>query len=133
MLAVQSLLLAAEFFHGSSAEKQGGNKALCNNIGALHSFAKNFKQVPISSNSTDVKRALREVNRRPTNKYYLDHVQGHQDRTKRFSKLSLEAQLNVECDRMTKGAVKGSMTKNLREIKQQLTLENACVFVAGRK
>ena len=33
---------------------------------------------------------------------------------------------------MAKGAVKGSMIKNQRKEKQKLSLENMCVFVAGR-
>ena len=47
--------------------------------------------------------------------------------------MSLEAQLNVECDRIAKGAVKGSNSNNSRNGKQQLPLENACVFIVGRK
>ena len=34
---------------------------------------------------------------------------------------------------MAKGTVKGSITKNLREGKQQLPLENVCVSVEGKK
>ena len=52
------------------------------------------------------------------NKYYQEHVREYQDRMKRIRDLSLEAQLNVECDSNAKGAVKGSMTKNLREGKK---------------
>ena len=59
----------------------------------------------------DVKRALREVNRRASNKYHLEQVRGHQDRTKRIRNLSLGAQLNVECNGMAKGAVKRSMMR----------------------
>ena len=47
--------------------------------------------------------------------------------------LSCELQLNIECNSMAKGTVKGSMTKNLREKKQQLPLQNVCVFVGVRK
>ena len=53
----------------------------CDTIGALHTFAKKSKWVPASSSNADVKRALRDVNRRANSKYRLEHVQGHQDRT----------------------------------------------------
>ena len=60
-------------------------------MGALHTFAKKSKQVPASSHNTDTRRPLREVNRRAHNKYSLEHVKGHQDRTARVEDISLEA------------------------------------------
>ena len=69
----------------------------------------------------------------PHNKYSLEHVRRHQDRTVRFEDLSLEAQLNVECEKMAKEEVRGSMARELRDKRQQLPLKMACVFVAGRK
>ena len=45
----------------------------------------------------------------------------------------LEAQLNVECDKLYKEAVKGSMTRELRDKRQQLPLETVCMFKAERK
>jgi hypothetical protein len=133
MLAVRIFLLAAECFYGLSIEKQGGNNVSCNNMGALHTFVKKSKKrVPTSSSNVDVKRALREVNRRANNKYRLEHMRGHRDRTNRFRNLSLEAKLNVKYNRTSKRAVKGSRTINLREGKQQLLLENAYVFGGGR-
>ena len=47
--------------------------------------------------------------------------------------MSLEAQLNVECNKMAKGAVKGSMTGKLRDKRQQLPLDTVYVFIAERK
>ena len=73
------------------------------------------------------------MNRLALNKYSFEHVKGHQDRTARAEDLSLEARLNVECDEMAKDAVKGSMTRELRQKPQELPLEKACVFIAGRK
>ena len=101
--------------------------------GALYMFAKKSKQVPASSSNADTRRALREANRRTRNKYSLKHVKGHQDRTARVEDLLLEARLNVKCDEMTKEAVRGSMTRELRDKRQQLPLENVCVSIAGRK
>ena len=42
-------------------------------------------------------------------------------------------QLNVECNKMTKEAFRGSMTMELRDKIQQLPLEKTCVFIIGRK
>ena len=54
-------------------------------MGVLHTFAKKSKWAPASISSVDVKRVLREVNRRASKKYRLEHVRGHQDRMKRIS------------------------------------------------
>ena len=95
MLAVQVFLLLAECFYGSSTEEWEGNRVSCNNMGVLHTFAKKSKRVPASSSNTDTKGALQEVNKRANNKYHLEHVRGHQDRSKRVRDLSLKARLNV--------------------------------------
>ena len=83
----------------------------CDNIGALHTFAKESKQLPASSSNADIKRALREADRLALNKYSLEHLKGHQDRTARAEDLLLEARLNVECNDMAKDVVRGSMTR----------------------
>ena len=57
----------------------------------------------------------------------------HQDRIARAEYLSLEACLSVVCDEMTTDAVRGSMTRELRHKTQELPLEKACVFIAGKK
>ena len=73
------------------------------------------------------------MNKRAHNKYSLEKVRGHQDRTTRVEDLSLEARLNVECDKMAKEAVRGPMTREPRDKRQQLPLVKVCVFIAGRK
>ena len=117
MLAVWVLLLAAECFYESSTEEQERNRVSCNSLGALYTFVKKSKWVPASSGNLGVKRALQEVNRKASNKYCLEQTRGHQDRAKSIRHLFLEAQLNVECNIMAKGIVKGSITKNLEEEK----------------
>ena len=81
MLAVHIFLPAAEDYYRASTREKTGITVSCDNIGALHPFAKKSKQVPASSSNADIRRALREVNRRAHNKYSLEHVKGHQDRT----------------------------------------------------
>ena len=71
------------------------------------------------------------MNRKTNNKYSLEHVKGHHNRTARVEDLLLEAGLNVECEEMAKDAVRGSMTRELRDNRQQLPLEKVCMFIAG--
>ena len=103
-------------------KEQTGNTVSCDNMGVLHTFAKESKQVPASSSNADIRRALREVNRLALNKYSLEHVGGHQDKTARAEDLLLEARLNVECNEMAKDAVRGLMTRELRHKTQELPL-----------
>ena len=133
MVAMRIFLLVAEDYYRAFLREQTGNTVSCDNMGTLHTSAKKSKQVPASSSDADIRRALREVNRRPHNRFSLEHVRGHQDRTARFEDLLLEARLNVECNKIAKEAVKGSTTRELRDKRQQLPLEKTCVFIAGRK
>ena len=96
-------------------KEQSKNSVSCDNMGALHTFAKECKRVPASSSNADIRRALREVNRLAINKYSLEHVKEQQDKTSRTEELSLEARPNVECDEMAKDAVRESMTRQLRQ------------------
>ena len=113
-------------------KEQTGNLVSCDNMGALHTFAKECERVPASSSNADIRRALQEVNRLALNKYSLEHIKGHQDRTSRAEDLSLEARLNVECDEMANDVVRESMTKQLGHKTQELPLEKACVFIVDR-
>ena len=89
MLAVRIFLMAVEEYYRASMKEQTGNLVSCDNMGALHTFAKECKRVPSSSSNADIRRALREVNRLALNKYILEHVKGRQDRTSRAEDLSL--------------------------------------------
>ena len=104
-------------------KEQTENSVSCNNMGTLHTFAKECKRVPASSSNAGIIRALREVNRLALNKYSLEYVKGQQDRAARSKDLSLEARLNVEYDEMAKDAVRGSMARQLRHRTQELPLE----------
>ena len=80
-----------------------------------------------SSSNEDTRRALQEVNRQTMNKYQLEHVKGHQDRNKKRKDLSLETKLNIECNKMAKGAVRYAAQDPHKNWKQRLPLEHACV------
>ena len=107
MLAVRIFLLVAEEYYRASVKEQTSNLVSCDTMLALHTFAKECKRVPTSSSNADIRRAFREMNRLALNKYTLDHVKGHEDRTARAEDLLLEARLNVECNEMAKDAIRG--------------------------
>ena len=61
-------------------------------------------------------------------------VASHQDDLKTWEDLSLEEQLNTECDTLAKEAIKTSLQQPLRKQEQQpLPLEPASLSVKGRK
>ena len=102
-------------------------------MGALHTFAKQCKQVPASRSNIDTSRALVEVNNLALSKYSLKHVKGYQDRIARAEDLSLEARLNVEYNEMAKDAARGPLRRKLRHKTQELPLEKAPVFFEGKE
>ena len=93
MLAVHIFLLATEDYYRAPIREYTGNRVSCDNMEALYTFAKKSKQFPASSSNAGINRAIREVDRRARNKYSLEHVRGHHDRTARFEDILLEAQL----------------------------------------
>ena len=132
MLAIRVFLLALESFYRAVAPGHANNKVSCDNKSTLYTFEKKSKQVTLSSRNPDVRRSLREVNKQATNKYQLEHVKGHQDRCKKQKNLTLEARLNIECDGMTKGAVRSAAQDPVRDWRQKLPLEYASVYTRGR-
>ena len=84
---IRIFLLIAEEYYRAPMKEQMGTLVSCDNMGALHTFAKECKRVPASSSNTDTRRALREVDRLALNKYSLEHVKGHQYRTARAEDL----------------------------------------------
>jgi hypothetical protein len=67
--------------------------------------------------------------------FQYKHVPAHQDRLKPWSRLSLEEQLNVICDKLANGAVRHylSYSSPLTRKLQLLPLEKAAVFVGTEK
>ena len=69
--------------------------------------------MPARSNNADVHRALRKSNQLVASKYRLKHARGHQDGSKNFYDLPLEAKLNMECDSLAKEEVIGTAHKKM--------------------
>ena len=76
---------------------------------------------------------MRELDRRSSAKYKLEHVKGHQDRNRKLKSLKLEARLNVKCDEMEKHAVRASVKPGMGPSGQTLPLEKCSVFVGEEK
>ena len=110
-----------------------GNRVLCDNNGTLTTFDKKDKKIPAASSNANVMRALRELDRRSSARYKLEHVKGHQDRNKKLESLTLEARLNVKCNKMAKQAVRASVKPGMGPSSQTLLLEKCSVFVGGEK
>ena len=110
-----------------------GNRVLCDNNGTLTTFDKKDKKIPAASSNADVMRALRELDRRSSARYKLEHVKGHQDRNKRLGSLTLEARLNVKCNEMTKQVVRASVEPKIGPLSQTLSLQKCSVFVNGER
>ena len=125
MLVVRMFLLAVEEHFRNKNRAGTGNRVACDNKAALFTFQKKSKRIPASSSNADVRRALREVQRRSANHYQLRHVKGHQDRTKKRKHMTLEERLNVECDALAKGAVTDSVRPGMGPSRQALPLERA--------
>ena len=77
MLAVRVFLLAVEEYFQQHGKVGEGNRVSCDNKGALTIFDKKDKRVPAASSNADARRALRELDRRSSVKYKLEHVKGH--------------------------------------------------------
>ena len=86
---------------------------------------KKSKRIPAVRNNADVRRALRELDRRSTTWYKLEQVKSHQGRNKKLRDLSLEAKMNVKYDTMAKQAVEASIWPGTGQTKQTCLLENA--------
>ena len=84
----------------------------------------------------DLLRSLRTLKCHQLLHFSYEHVRAHQDRYKLWHQLSLEAQLNVDCDHLAKGAVHRCLAATIsvsksRRNKQLLPLEKAAVFANG--
>ena len=76
MLEINLFLLAVEESHRSTT---GSSEVHCDNKGALYTFEKEGKWVPLGAKNADIQRVLRRVKGRMTGKHSTHHVKAHQD------------------------------------------------------
>ena len=131
MVALHTFALALSQFH--SLEKASG-KMCCNNMGALGQSSKTSKRVCTGAKQADLLRAIRSIKSYSLIHFQYEHVDSHMDRIKLWRYLTLEQQLNADCDRQAKSAVHRSFFgASTPRGKQLLPREKAAVFVGGNK
>lgn len=132
LVALHTLALALVQFYGLKA---ASGKLCCDNISALFQSKKNRRRVRTGSKHADLLRALRTIKCHHLLQLTYEHVRSHQDKYLLWHQMSLEAQLNVDCDHLAKGAVHRRLSASIGNIssphKQLLPLEKAAIFVNG--
>ncbi len=131
LVALHTLALALAQFY--SLEKAAG-KMCCDNMGALGQSSKVSKRIRTGAKQADLLRAIRTIKSHALLHFQYEHVDSHMDRYKLWRYLTLEQQLNVDCDRQAKAAVHRSfLGAPTSRGEQLLPLEKAAVFVGGNK
>lgn len=131
LVALHTLALALAQFY--SLEKAVG-KMCCDNMGALGQSSKVSKRIRTGAKQADLLRSIRTIKSHALLHFQYEHVDSHMDRIKLWRYLTLEQQLNVDCDRQAKAAVHRSFFgAPTSRGEQLLPLEKAAVFVGGNK
>jgi hypothetical protein len=132
LVAIHTLALAAaRFFHIECVS----GKICCDNITALNQAKQVRQRVRVGIKHLDLHCTVRNLKCSTKMAFRYAHVQAHQDRITPWSQLSLEAQLNVICDKLANGVVTrylSSCTRPLR-IEQFLPMETAAIVLDSVK
>ena len=127
LVALHTLALALAQFY--SLEKAVG-KMCCDNMGALGQSSKVSKRIRTGAKQADLLRSIRTIKSHALLHFQYEHVDSHMDRFKLWRYLTLEQQLNVDCDRQAKSAVHRSISgAPTSRGEQLLPLEKAALFV----
>ena len=131
LLAIHTLAAALETFFDLPRHE---GKICCSNQGALFKSSERRRRIPVGPSQADIKRAFRNVKSGLKGKFTYEWVESHQDDFKLWHQLTLEQQLNCECDILAKQAVESSLSpRSPRYSHQRLPRESAAVFVHGIK
>ena len=130
LLAIHILLAALEEYYKIPPST---GKICCDNQGALYKSKEVRRRIPVGSSQADIKRAFRNVKTGLHAKMEYEWVESHQDRLKLWFQLSLEQQLNCECDTLAKEAVTTSLSDLTPMITRRLPRESVAVYVNGLK
>ena len=112
-------------------------KLRCDNKGALRTSSRRHKRIRPSSKCADILRCLRTVHENLRVHIHYAYVASHMDDILQWHKLSIEQQLNVQCDTMAKSAA----TQATRTIQSGtshlntslLPLEQCAIFINKSK
>ena len=113
----------------------GSGKMCCDNIGALNQANWKRKRVKTGAKQSDLLRALRTIQSHSVLDFQYEHVRGHQDDHKKWEHMTLEEQLNFDCDLLAKAAGRRALVGGAaaRPEVQLLPLEKAAVVVDNTK
>ena len=129
MLAVHLLLLATEQLYRVTGSN---TQVLCDNKGALTTFARKEKRIPPARRNSDIRRVIRNIQSRTKSAHLLRHVRAHQDDSVSRRQLSLEARLNCICDDLAKDALVEE-SHHPQAAATDLPCERARVLIDGKK
>ena len=131
LLAIHLLLAAIVEYFGTTISH---TKICCDNEGGLFKSSERRSRVRAGDPQADIERVARRVSARLPPGIEYEWVSSHQDSVKGWEDLSLEEQLNTECDIRAKGAVTSSLNLPARVQQEQLLpLEPAAVIVRKSK
>ena len=128
LLANHILLAALEEYYKIPPSR---GKICCDNQGALYKSKEVRRRIPLESSQADIKRAFRNVKTGLHAKIEYVWFESHQDRLKLWFQLSLEQQLNCECNTLAKEAVTTSLLDMTPMITRHLPQESVAVHVNG--
>ena len=110
----------------------------CDNKGALRTSSRKLVRIRPSSKCADILRCFRSLHKQLNNVHiHYAHVAAHMDDVLQWDDLTIEQQLNVQCDLLAKKAVTMA-TKELQEGNQlpstdQLPLEQCAIYIDNQK
>ena len=131
LLAIHLLLAAIVEYFGITVLH---TKICCDNEGGLYISSERRLRVKAGASQADIDRVARRISKRLPPGIEYEWVSSHQDSKKAWNELSLEEQLNTECDMRAKGAVTGSLNLAPRvQLEQLLPLEPAAIKVGKSK
>ena len=128
LVALHTLIYAIAKYY--KLEKAQG-KICCDNISALYKSKDRRKSIKNGAKQADLLRTLRTLKLNTLFCCTYEHIDSHMDRVKLWRYLTLEQQMNVNCDHLAKAAVSRSMEgpalpDNGRQL---LPLERAAIFI----
>ncbi len=131
MLAIHVILLTVEEHFGESLSNAN---IFCDNLGTIHKYSTKYARVSPPAKNNDILRVLRKLQSTSALAHKLSHVKAHQDDKLRYDALSLEENLNVNCDsRATQVLRRAVNTLAMHPSTLYLPLEAAVVVINEEK
>ena len=127
LLAIHLLLAAIVEYFGTVVKS---TKVCCDNEGGLYASSQRRSRIKAGASQADIDRVARRISKHLPTGIQYEWVASHQDSEKALNDLSLEEQLNIECDIRAKEAVESSLNVPARaQLEQLLPLEAAAIKV----